>query len=622
MFNLSKIRNDIKTNTTLDLSPFRTYDEKAVDREDKTLRGGHNSFLSERVYALVSLPDDGLLASGACDNTIKLWNANSGDYIRTLSGHSSWVYALAVLPNGHLVSGSSDYSIKFWNTASGGCIKTLTGHSSTVRFLAVLPDGRLVSGSDDKTIRLWDTTSGDCVHITPPCSSDIQSLAVLPDGQLAIGYSDNSLKIWNIVNNTYKLLSGHTGAVRALVALPDGRLVSGSDDKTIKLWDTASSACIRTLTGHYSYVNALAVLPDERLVSGDYSGRIKVWDPTRDDKHACRLTHPTPSMVTAFAMLPGNRLASGSWDHSIKFWTLSTMRPLQLRDVEPLLTDLPNSAVQRLNLQNSALDDKDVPALCNALRDNRRLTALDICDTRITREGVRRLYEDLQANRRTGFFRSAPPLKIEHKEMPEIILSAREAARNQRACVNLEVDSMGLGMAFTFAAYSCFTHDLMAMDKIKIAGLLIAFLAIYLIASSIHRKVERFTHCTGRFFDRIATGLEKGFGKNGAALVLVAPKLQTGMAAGAIEVARSLQTGVASGAVEVARSLQTGVAPGAVEVARSLQTGVAPGAIEVARSLQTGVAAGAVSAGAVPVNANASVNAHAEYQVGPRCAIL
>jgi hypothetical protein len=60
-----------------------------------------------------------------------------------LEGHSDWVRALAVLPDGRLASGSDDGTIKIWVPETGAYDATLQGHSSWVYALVVLPDGRL-----------------------------------------------------------------------------------------------------------------------------------------------------------------------------------------------------------------------------------------------------------------------------------------------------------------------------------------------------------------------------------------------------------------------------------------------------------------------------------------------
>jgi len=63
------------------------------------------------------------------------------------------------------VSGSSDCTIKVWNASTGECLRTLVGHDSLVRALALDPaSGRLVSASYDKVVKVWDLRTGRTVQ--------------------------------------------------------------------------------------------------------------------------------------------------------------------------------------------------------------------------------------------------------------------------------------------------------------------------------------------------------------------------------------------------------------------------------------------------------------------------
>nr|NCR55544.1 hypothetical protein [Microcystis aeruginosa L211-07] len=60
-----------------------------------------------------------------------------------------------------LVSGSYDTTIKLWNVETGQEIRTLKGHDRSVSSVNFSPDGKtLVSGSWDKTIKLWSNETG------------------------------------------------------------------------------------------------------------------------------------------------------------------------------------------------------------------------------------------------------------------------------------------------------------------------------------------------------------------------------------------------------------------------------------------------------------------------------
>ncbi|MGZ3633556.1 MAG: WD40 repeat domain-containing protein [Parachlamydiaceae bacterium] len=75
--------------------------------------------------------------------------------VQTLKGHTHWLRALAPLDDGTLASGSEDKTIKVWDLQIGSCLKTLKGHKWHVMALAVLGDGTLASGSSDNTIKVW-----------------------------------------------------------------------------------------------------------------------------------------------------------------------------------------------------------------------------------------------------------------------------------------------------------------------------------------------------------------------------------------------------------------------------------------------------------------------------------
>ena len=100
-----------------------------------------NFSCSSNVISLAVLPN-GYLASGHNeDNSIKIWDTDTGALIRTLLDHSDNVNSIAVLNNGKLASGSKDNTIKIWNKDTGSLISTLLGHLDWVIAVAVLPNG-------------------------------------------------------------------------------------------------------------------------------------------------------------------------------------------------------------------------------------------------------------------------------------------------------------------------------------------------------------------------------------------------------------------------------------------------------------------------------------------------
>jgi WD40 repeat protein len=76
-------------------------------------------------------PNGNLLVSGSSDSKIIVWNFETGDVIKTFSGHEKRVNSVAYSKNGkYIASGSDDKSVKLWNAETGLLEKTFQVHYS------------------------------------------------------------------------------------------------------------------------------------------------------------------------------------------------------------------------------------------------------------------------------------------------------------------------------------------------------------------------------------------------------------------------------------------------------------------------------------------------------------
>jgi WD40 repeat protein len=103
-------------------------------------------------------PDGTRIVSGSADDTLKVWDAQTGQETLTLTGHGDFVTSVAFSPDGtRIVSGSVDKKLKVWDAQTGQEILTLTEHNNWVNCVMFSPDGTwIVSGSSDGTIKVWD----------------------------------------------------------------------------------------------------------------------------------------------------------------------------------------------------------------------------------------------------------------------------------------------------------------------------------------------------------------------------------------------------------------------------------------------------------------------------------
>jgi WD40 repeat protein len=108
-------------------------------------------------------PDSRTLATGGEENTVKIWEVQTGRELATLRGHGGDVYTVAFSPDGRwLASAGEDSTVKVWDGHNDyKLVRSFRGHMGLVASLTFAsgPDGLLlVSGSRDHTVMVWDVS--------------------------------------------------------------------------------------------------------------------------------------------------------------------------------------------------------------------------------------------------------------------------------------------------------------------------------------------------------------------------------------------------------------------------------------------------------------------------------
>ena len=86
----------------------------------------------------VAFSQDGRrVVSGSDDETVKIWNASTGEVEAELKGHTDGVVSVAFAQDGSRVaSGSYDWTVRIWNAATGEEEAELKGHTDGVMSVA------------------------------------------------------------------------------------------------------------------------------------------------------------------------------------------------------------------------------------------------------------------------------------------------------------------------------------------------------------------------------------------------------------------------------------------------------------------------------------------------------
>ena len=321
---------------------------------DKPLQGH-----TDAIYRIVFSPNGRLLASAGADNTVILWDLITHEQIgEPLRGHTSGVSTTGInsivfSPDGKiLASCGDDRNIILWDVETHRQIgKPLQRHTDGVFSVVFSTDGKtLASGSLDRTIILWDVETHRQIGRRLRHSDAVLSVVFSPDGKtLASGSADNTIILWDLKAHQQigEPLRGHTNPVFRIAFSPDGRtLASGSDDQTVILWDVQARQQIgKPLQGHYGRVFSVAFSPDGRtLASGGWDGNAILWDA---ETHP-QIGKPLPGIsgsVASVAFSPnGKTLAVGSYDNTIILWDQEANRqigePLEGHQASVLTMDL------------------------------------------------------------------------------------------------------------------------------------------------------------------------------------------------------------------------------------------------------------------------------------------
>ncbi len=313
-----------------------SHDVKAKNESFDALQWEHRLLLrllflrdaGNRIAAVAFSPDSQRIISGSGDNSLRLWDAVSGNLLREIKDkHQGGISSLAFSPDGlQIVSGSGDKRMRLWDAASGKLLREFKdGHTDGVSSVAFSPDGRwLVSGSWDKTLRIWDATSG--MTIGQPLmghSKGVTSLAVSPDGRRIVsGSEDKSLRLWDLATGKPlgEALIGHDEVVTSVAFSPDRRLiVSGSGDTTMRLWDAVTGVSLGEIrNGHTEGITSVVFSPDSQwIVSGSWDKTVRLWNVASREPRGNLMYGQTGGVVSLAFSSKGWRIVTGGWGKTL-----------------------------------------------------------------------------------------------------------------------------------------------------------------------------------------------------------------------------------------------------------------------------------------------------------------
>ena len=170
-------------------------------------------------------PDGRFIASGGDDQSVRLWNAGTGQLIKIVGNVKGGVDSVSFSADSTMLAASgADEKIHLFSTEPAAEIATLDDNGNYR--VAFSPDKQLiVSGSQAGQVRIVDAHTGALLHVIAQHTNRAQQLTFTPSGELAIVSWDHSVSFWRIASfgvERTRLLDGFDTELSSIAFSHDG----------------------------------------------------------------------------------------------------------------------------------------------------------------------------------------------------------------------------------------------------------------------------------------------------------------------------------------------------------------------------------------------------------------
>lgn len=284
--------------------------EKPPPRTAEKLWTHHDSYVSSLVWR------QGEVISAGYDRRLVWTQADSGAKVREIaSAHDGWIRKLLPVGDDLLATAADDMRVKLWNAATGEAVRTLAGHAertpqgfaTALYALAVSADGALIAAADRVgAARVWEVASGKLAaqfrapefYTYDAAKRDrsiggVRSLAFSADGKElvlgGIGQVSNvdgfvgpaRLEVWEWAKPA-RIFVGqdkHNAVLNDLLAHPSGLLIGGGGGDgggLLAAWDRKAEAATLKAKPKGHLQRLLQLADGTRLLALGYGG-FQVW---------------------------------------------------------------------------------------------------------------------------------------------------------------------------------------------------------------------------------------------------------------------------------------------------------------------------------------------------------
>lgn len=156
---------------------------------------GHTDFITMVAYSF-----DGLrIVTGSVDRTVILWDTN-GKVLKTFEGHSGPVYSVGFSPKdgSKIISAGYENTIRVWDKDSGDVLQEIPAHYHDINSVAYSPDEKfIISGSNDTKVKIFNEADGSCLKTLDAHTNHVTHVCYSGDGTFFCSAGkDSVIRVW------------------------------------------------------------------------------------------------------------------------------------------------------------------------------------------------------------------------------------------------------------------------------------------------------------------------------------------------------------------------------------------------------------------------------------------
>lgn len=307
--------------------------------------------LEKAVENLTFSPKGSMLASAfKFDDKVFVYALPEGKLVGKFPWNKWGVRCIAFSSDSTLLAiGAGDGTVRIWDLNDRRLLQNAKTGSSPVALLSFVGDGKLIILDSVGRVFRWDNEEG---VIGPLFTLDVNApyVTACPPESLVYHPPEGPLSLWSLASGARKAILGenrYKGRFTAAAFCPEGDcFAAGTAEGRLFIWDPKTWKELFSLKAHEGAINAIAIL-DPQILTGGNDQQARIWRLTPEGigKVLEIKAHLKPISDVDFSP-EGRYFLTASVDETVRLWRTETGRlietfwkPVRSEALRPLIRD-------------------------------------------------------------------------------------------------------------------------------------------------------------------------------------------------------------------------------------------------------------------------------------------